>query len=762
MQGDSGSMQLLRRHTSSSSSSSSRSCGGAAAWTLSAVTVASLHKHLPSRKQRARGKLAGAGRPPHRTAVVMAAKQRGKDAEESAGKRQPLSAAWEEALITSRTTSTLLDGKLVDKQSADESMGPLHFQLVAGNSESAADIVLYVPGIDFTGVLAAAQFPGLAAAGFEVWRCFTDTQDTRTTLLELELRLQKWVEKQTAAGRRVILMSEGFGTTLCLSLALRMGKKLGGLVLANPDLAMPAETGNAGPDVSTAVASLLGNLRSTASVQSNDTQKAVIDGVAASFGARSLVASSLRGTLPARLRAWSRPGLEAVASELRLKAERTPLPPVLLVTPAKEEESDDGPAFPPLPQLGGNTTLDGLIASLRSRTGEAYFMQVEVEDAREPLASAAVEVGKMIRDSPIYKPKRKPDYVADYKPPSIEEIEESSEEVERAATFWSPVFISRSEEGRRVYGVENVPTPADVGGRPVLLVGNHQFFGAELGPLVREFILEKGVVVRGLAIPFAFDRFGENQETRGPGGLFLRFGAVPVSPRNIFRLLQRGEMALLYPGGVLEAIHKAGENYDLKWQEETDFVRVAARFNAVVVPFGGVGVDDNLALFGDGTEVFKAFRDATRNGDSDGGPGGSRSRGGGLMPTSNALSQRPEFPLLAGPRLNPATSSSAGFGDRLYLSFGEPVDLADVDPNDKEACAANYKAIRTAVRSEIDWLLEAREKDPYRDLLQRLVYEQTATLDPSYPRRKIKGGPWEGAEVQSYGARAPSGILEAK
>lgn len=39
------------------------------------------------------------------------------------------------------------------------------------------------------------------------------------------------------------------------------------------------------------------------------------------------------------------------------------------------------------------------------------------------------------------------------------------------------------------------------------------------------------------------------------GGSFEEFGAVPVTPRNFYSLMQRGECALLFPGGVREANH---------------------------------------------------------------------------------------------------------------------------------------------------------------------------------------------------------------
>ena len=42
-------------------------------------------------------------------------------------------------------------------------------------------------------------------------------------------------------------------------------------------------------------------------------------------------------------------------------------------------------------------------------------------------------------------------------------------------------------------------------------------------------------------------------------GSFEEFGAVPVTPRNYFKLLENNEMVLLFPGGVREANHGKGE-----------------------------------------------------------------------------------------------------------------------------------------------------------------------------------------------------------
>jgi len=303
-----------------------------------------------------------------------------------------------------------------------------------------------------------------------------------------------------------------------------------------------------------------------------------------------------------------------------------------------------------------------------------------------------------------------------------------------------------------------VPTPESLGGRPVLLVGNHQLFGLDLGPIVREFIVEKGINIRGLTYPGAFRR-EEAMAARGGGagaepGMFAKFGAVPVSPRNIFKLLQRKEVVLLFPGGVREAAHGRGEEYKLFWPSKTDFVRVAARFNAVVVPFGGVGADDSVEVFGKPDELLGPLQGLLpRFGGRGREDTAARIAGGGLLPVSESLERPLSFPISA-PRLVPASSSSPGLGDRFYMSFGRPVDLQGLDPKDRDACGAAYKELKEAVEAEIRWLLEARQRDPYRDLVRRQIYERAANLG-AFPRQ-IEAGPFKGSPLRSYGRRAPA------
>ena len=60
--------------------------------------------------------------------------------------------------------------------------------------------------------------------------------------------------------------------------------------------------------------------------------------------------------------------------------------------------------------------------------------------------------------------------------------------------------------------MEGVPDPKALG-RPVILVGNHQLFALDLGPLVREFLIEKGYSPRGAA--------GRKERRRSLYGIYM-------------------------------------------------------------------------------------------------------------------------------------------------------------------------------------------------------------------------------------------------
>jgi hypothetical protein len=122
--------------------------------------------------------------------------------------------------------------------------------------------------------------------------------------------------------------------------------------------------------------------------------------------------------------------------------------------------------------------------------------------------------------------------------------------------------------------------------------------------IVREFLLKKQVLIRGLAHPMLFSGEAPDipflpQEIDGvklfsPEN-FARFGAVEVSPASIFELMKRNETILLFPGGAAELAHGKGEAYQLKWSKQTDFIRMAAAFGALIVPFGAFNTKTTTA-----------------------------------------------------------------------------------------------------------------------------------------------------------------------
>lgn len=161
--------------------------------------------------------------------------------------------------------------------------------------------------------------------------------------------------------------------------------------------------------------------------------------------------------------------------------------------------------------------------------------------------------------------------------PTLKEVELDTDGfVNVIKRLCSPVYYSTTAEGKVVRGLGGIPDT-----RPLLLVGNHQLFAADMYPMIAEFVKEKGVLPRGLAHPVVFagpealqaasgrdvssgssseggSTSSSSDSKRSGGGagqfssLLKTYGAVPVSGRNMHKLLESGEVVLLYPGGARE------------------------------------------------------------------------------------------------------------------------------------------------------------------------------------------------------------------
>lgn len=269
----------------------------------------------------------------------------------------------------------------------------------------------------------------------------------------------------------------------------------------------------------------------------------------------------------------------------------------------------------------------------------------------------------------------------------------------------SPVMFSTTEDGRIVRGLSGVPNDG-----PVLLVGNHMLLGIDMLPLITEFLREKRTVLRGMAHPVLFN---DRRECSFEGHHLYDYvrlcGAVPVTDRNLYRLLSEKSFVLLYPGGSREALHRKGEAYKLFWPAKPEFVRMAANFGAKIVPFASVGEDDIVEMLLDYNDLMKIpfVRERIAGANRD------------IKLRNNKSGVRDEDLLI--PVVRPKIPG------RYYYLFGKPISMSGKAEVMKERDAAKviYVHIKSEVENLISYLLKKREEDPYRSIFQRSIYRAT-------------------------------------
>lgn len=321
------------------------------------------------------------------------------------------------------------------------------------------------------------------------------------------------------------------------------------------------------------------------------------------------------------------------------------------------------------------------------------------------LLEEGISLLTIIKGACKYRRSRKLDSVADFLPPSRQEFKYAFDQVVgllRVAS--SSVMLSTLEDGKIVKGLAGVPNEG-----PVLLVGYHMLLGFELYSLVEEFLREKNIMVHGIAHPELFlGRLENSSNEFGMTDWLKVMGAVPVTARNLFKLLSTKSHVLLYPGGAREALHYKGEEYKLFWPEQQEFVRMAARFGATIVPFGAVGEDDIVDLVLDYNDLMsipginnyvrELARDTVNIRDE----------------TSGEVANQTLF----FPGLLPKVPG------RLYYLFGKPIQTKgrEVSLRDKENANELYLDIKSEVQSCIAYLLKKREEDPYRNIIDRTAY----------------------------------------
>ena len=235
-------------------------------------------------------------------------------------------------------------------------------------------------------------------------------------------------------------------------------------------------------------------------------------------------------------------------------------------------------------------------------------------------------------------------------------------------------------------------------------MGNHQLYGFDGPLLVEEFVRERRRYVRPMVFPPLLAEVSPlapfPYPLPGTKETFDRFGAVPVSARSLFKSLAANETVLLFPGGAREVFKRKGEEYTLFWPDDPDLVRLAARCNATLLPFSGIGGDESFTIALDSDELLAA----PAVGDF------FQERVGGMPSLVEDDVFVPPFGAIT--------------PQRHYFLFGEPIATAGVDPADREAVAAVYSELKRQVTDGLATLRqEVRPSDPYSDLVKRTAWE---------------------------------------
>ncbi|KAL5701401.1 hypothetical protein ACHQM5_026743 [Ranunculus cassubicifolius] len=334
------------------------------------------------------------------------------------------------------------------------------------------------------------------------------------------------------------------------------------------------------------------------------------------------------------------------------------------------------------------------------------------------LLEDGVHLLSVLKITDKYRRSRRHDFVSDYIPPSRTEFELLKQSVAYYNVV-SPVMLSTLEDGNIVKGLAGIPEEG-----PVLFVGYHMLFvagAAEIIPFIQEFAKERKVMVRTMAHPLFFTPDSRYEMVYNFFSERVRqFGGVPVTPSNLYKLLSSNSFTVLYPGGIREVTHRKGEEYRLFWPEQPEFVRMAARFEATIVPFGVVGEDDVAELVFDYNDQMKTpiLRDWIKEFNET----LIRIRGDATGEVANQDIHIPGvIPKIPG---------------RFYYLFGKPIKTKGRKEllKNKESANALYSQIKAEVENSMSYLKEKREKDPYRGILQRTIYKASqSSVDNEVP-----------------------------
>jgi 1-acyl-sn-glycerol-3-phosphate acyltransferase len=186
-----------------------------------------------------------------------------------------------------------------------------------------------------------------------------------------------------------------------------------------------------------------------------------------------------------------------------------------------------------------------------------------------------------------------------------------------------------------VTGVHHVPANG-----PALLVANHS--GAI--PFDGVMICTALELRRARTVRFLYDRFVDN--IAPVATFYRRTGGAVASRENAVRLLQMGELLLVFPEGVSGVAKSFGDRYRLR-PFSPGFVRLALSLDVPIVPVAVVGAEEIYPLVG-------------------------RAEGAGRLFGMPYVPVTPFFPLLG-------VLGALPLPTKWFMHFGRPIRLVPVD-----------------------------------------------------------------------------------
>ena len=413
------------------------------------------------------------------------------------------------------------------------------------SSSSNLPSLIFLPGLDGKGDYSYQAFANLTSS-FKIYKMTVDPSD-RSTFLEVTDLIIAAISRLDS---KPILMGESMGGLFATYVAFRRPNKISKLILVNPATSYERSGwpvfGQIIANTPKQIFPLVGistllltaveidqftRIGQSIVSQINSTETAVQVFNSLLDSANNVTTLLAPDTLNWRLTKWLAKG----NFYLDNRFEKIDTPTIILV----------GNRDRLLPSLEEGRRLKKLMKNAKVELIELEEKGHAILDGSYDLAELLLTSKTFLRDidsSEVYCP-----------PPNSIDIKNAEKQAGNLIKAVSPVFLTRRKDGVIVKGIDDIPTGSSTG-RPVLLVGNHQLYGADLAIIIKEFLDSKDELVRGLAHPVLFTDTDSSARSGGMGDpnvreLFQTFGAVKVSPKAIFELLKRNETVLLFPGG---------------------------------------------------------------------------------------------------------------------------------------------------------------------------------------------------------------------